>query len=71
MKTWNDAVAEHELTEHQLFEDPMMTDCHRAFFLAHCARGKMVQELLGFVLDQANEQRAARGLPPVDGKAER
>ena len=71
MKTWDDAIAEHKLTEHQLFENPIMTDCQRAFFLAHCARGKMVQELLSFVLDRANEQRATRDLPPVDGKAER
>jgi hypothetical protein len=71
MKTWDEGVAEHWLTEGQLFEDPIMTDCHRAFFKASVRKGPMVQKQLDFVLDWANKQRAARGLPPVDGKAER
>jgi hypothetical protein len=70
MKTWDEGVAEHWLTEGQIYYRKSWTVMSVAFALAYRNPGDE-QRYVDQVLLMANKFRAEKGLPPVDGKAER
>ena len=68
MTTWEKAAEKHQRTEGQL-NDTILTRRDIDFYKAH-VEPEYEQFYLDRILTWANEQRAKRGLPPVDGKAE-